>query len=77
MYTVGSAQTAHIKSFIIHSLDDADVNEKFMLFLTAAETLVQQHLVIRLLDWVFLEDTYFFECAYPICRHQMVIPFKL
>ena len=28
VYTVGSAQTAHIKSFIIHSLDDASVSDR-------------------------------------------------
>ena len=68
VYTVGSAQTAHIRSFIIHSLDDSDVaNVKIHVVPNSSGnpgTAASSNQIARL--GISTEDTYFFENAYPI-----------
>ena len=69
VYTVGSAQTAHIRSFIIHALDDtATTNVKIHVVPNSSGnpgTAASSNQIARL--GISTEDTYFFECAYPIC----------
>ena len=68
VYTVGSGQTAYVRSFIIHSLDDSNKAEVDIHIVPTSSgnpgTAATTNRIARL--GISTEDTYFFECAYPI-----------
>ena len=68
VYTVGSAQTAYIRSFLVHNLDDENTtNVKIHVVPNSSGnpgTASSNNQIARL--GISTEDTYFFECAYPI-----------
>ena len=68
VYTVGSGQTTYIRSFLIHSLD-ASSTSKVKIHVVPNSggnpgTATSNNQIARL--GISTEDTYFFECAYPI-----------
>ncbi len=68
VYTVGSGQTAYVRSFLIHSLDDSNKAEVDIHIVPTSSgnpgTAATTNRIARL--GISTEDTYFFECAYPI-----------
>ena len=68
VYTVGSAQTTYVRSLIFHSLDDTNtVNASVHVVPNSggsAGTAATGNRIARL--GISTEDSYFFECAYPI-----------
>ena len=68
VYTVGSAQTAYIRSFLLHNLDDENrTHVKIHVVPNSSGnpgTASSNNQIARL--GISTEDTYFFECAYPI-----------
>ena len=68
VYTVGSAQTTYIRSLVIHSLDNTNTLNASVYVVPnsggSAGTAATGNRIARL--GISTEDTYFFECAYPI-----------
>lgn len=68
VYTVGSGQTTYIRSFLVHNLDDTNrSNVKIHVVPNSGGnpgTATSNNQIARL--GISTDDTYFFECAYPI-----------
>ena len=68
VYTVASGQTTYIRSFLVHSLDASSTsNVKIHVVPNNGGnpgTATSNNQIARL--GISTEDTYFFECAYPI-----------
>ena len=68
VYVVGSAKTSYIKSFLIHSLNDTEVQNAEVHIVPnnsgAVGTASSVNRIAKL--GIGTADTYFFECAYPI-----------
>ena len=68
VYTVGSGKTTYVRSFLVHNLDAANAtNVKIHVVPNSGGspgTATSNNQIARL--GISTEDTYFFECAYPI-----------
>ena len=68
VYTVGSGKTTYVRSFLVHNLDaDNITNVKIHVVPNSGGspgTATSNNQIARL--GISTEDTYFFECAYPI-----------
>ena len=68
VYTVGSAQTAYVRSLLFHSLDSTNTLNASVHVVPnsggSAGTAATGNRIARL--GISTEDTYFFECIYPI-----------
>ena len=68
VYTVASGQPAYVRSFLVHNLDDTNIsNVKIHVVPNSGGspgTATSNNQIARL--GISTEDTYFFECAYPI-----------
>ena len=68
VYVVGSSKTTYIKSFLIHSLNDTEVQTAEVYIVPnnsgAVGTASSVNRIAKL--GIGTADTYFFECTYPI-----------